>query len=191
MNQKTERQTKKDWGQKVSNNVLIKRINRVNSWLLFQELAASLCVFAYECKINVLIWTIHFLFDRDKKAWQKSQKCLPTKDFYLTNVKNFFFMESDELQWASNQVAAIDCDWKGRLVRNFWISNLELLVLTSLLNACFIDDPDFEGEKAIYRGDLTMWKILTIVNNDVADEPIPFKLEMYPRRLSHPFPLKI
>ena len=94
-------------------------------------------------------------------------------------------MEPNYLQGASNQVAAVDCDWKGFNAGNFWISNLELLVLTSLLNACFIHDDDFKGEKALRAA------VLTVMNDDVADEPIPLKIELYPRRLSHSFSLKI
>ena len=109
---------------------------------------------------------------------KKLQQCLPTKNFHLTNMKNFAFMVPNQLQGFSNQVATIDFDWKGGNAGNFWISNLELLVLTSLLNACFIDDEDFKGEKAVFAA------VLAVMNNDVADEPRHLKMELYPRSRS-------
>ena len=57
---------------------------------------------------------------------------------------------------------------------------MELLVLASLLNAGFIDDEQFKWKKALNTA------VLTVVNNDVADEPRHIKVELYPRRLSHP-----
>ena len=54
-------------------------------------------------------------------------------------------------------------------------SNLELLVLTSLLKACFIGDHDFKGEKAAKSH-----SVETIVNDDVTNEPRLVKLKPNP-----------
>ena len=55
-------------------------------------------------------------------------------------------------------------------------SNLELLVLTSLLEACFIDDHNFKGEKAANRRLCAE----TIVNDDVTNGPRLVKLKPNP-----------
>ena len=94
-------------------------------------------------------------------------------------------MKPNEVQRVSKQVATVDFDWIGGDAGNFRISNLELLVLTTLLDACFVDDDDFKGEKAL------MAAIATIVNDDIAKEPIPSEVELYPRSTDHPISLKI
>ena len=136
----------------------------------FRSLQLAHYLFAFVYKMYQSVQSVSF-----SSGAKKLQLCLPTKNFHLTNLKNFFFMVPNQLQRASNQVAAVDCDWKGGNAGNFWISNLELLVLTSLLNACFIDDDDFKGEKALNAA------VLAVMNNDVADKPYRFKMELYPR----------
>ena len=155
------KKSKTENSQKMSDNVLMyKGWTESISDSDFRSLLLAHYSFAFVCKTYQYVQSVSF-----SSGAKKLQQCLPAKNFHLTNIKNFFFIEPNQFQGASKQVATVDYDGKCGDFGNFWISNLEQLVLTSLLNACFIDDEDFKGEKAPSAA------LLTVMDDDVADKP--------------------